>query len=84
MQKQTELFSLPPVSVRRVAPRGIVPISGYLLWTVFVLYIAGGLTWEILAPSTSQVRRTPGRTVLFAGLTLMATAVCLLAPLIWN
>ena len=59
---------------------GIIPVSGYLVWALVVLYIAGGLLWEILAPSESKICRKPFRMVLLSALTLAAAAICLVAP----
>ena len=58
---------------------GIIPVSGYLLWVLIVLYLAVGLLWESLKPSDASVNRSPLR-ILCAGLSLVAAAICLMAP----
>ncbi len=63
---------------------GIIPVSGYLIWALVVLYFAGGLLWEILAPSDARGGRRPLRMLLLAALTLSAATICLVAPLFWN
>ena len=63
---------------------GIVPVSGYLVWALVVLYFAGGLLWEIVAPSDARVSRRLFRMLLLAALTLAAAAICLIAPVFWN
>ena len=63
---------------------GIIPISGYLVWALVVLYFAGGLLWEIVAPSDARVSRRPLRMFLLAALTLAAATICLIAPVFGN
>jgi hypothetical protein len=61
---------------------GIVPVSGYVIWVLVVLYVSAGLLWEILKPSVARVNQSPLRTMLFAGLTAAAAAICLIAPVL--
>lgn len=63
---------------------GIIPVSGYLVSVLIVLYFSVGLLWEIVKPSDASLNRSPLRTLLFAGLTLAAAAICLMAPALWK
>lgn len=70
------------VEVRRADLRlgDFVPFYAYALWAVLVLYVAGGVLWENLAPSRADLIQTPRRQRLVTALTLAAAAICLIAP----